>query len=367
VFDPGLKLGEAYMDGTFVIEHGSITDFVGLVAGTKAWPLWSAPIMALRFMLRRIEQFNLRRQSRRNVAHHYDLDGRVYALFLDSDRQYSCAYFENPQSSIDDAQLAKKRHLAAKLLLRESHRLLDIGCGFGGLALYAAECCGADVTGITLSQEQLELARRRAHEHHLDGRAVFHAVDYRDVTGTFDRIVSVGMFEHVGINFYDAFFTKCAQLLADDGIMVLSAIGRAHGPSFTNAWVAKYIFPGGYIPALSEVVPAIERAGLMVTDIEILRLHYAETITAWRDQFLAHRDEVLRIYDARFVRMWEFYLAISESAFRHQDMMVFQIQLTKDQGVVPITRDYIVHEQSRLRARERRRQTPLRLAAEQIR
>jgi cyclopropane-fatty-acyl-phospholipid synthase len=323
--------------------------------------------MALRFMLRRIEQFNLRRQSRRNVAHHYDLDGRVYALFLDSDRQYSCAYFENPQSSIDDAQLAKKRHLAAKLLLRESHRLLDIGCGFGGLALYAAECCGADVTGITLSQEQLELARRRAHEHHLDGRAVFHAVDYRDVTGTFDRIVSVGMFEHVGINFYDAFFTKCAQLLADDGIMVLSAIGRAHGPSFTNAWVAKYIFPGGYIPALSEVVPAIERAGLMVTDIEILRLHYAETITAWRDQFLAHRDEVLRIYDARFVRMWEFYLAISESAFRHQDMMVFQIQLTKDQGVVPITRDYIVHEQSRLRARERRRQTPLRLAAEQIR
>jgi cyclopropane-fatty-acyl-phospholipid synthase len=184
VFDPGLKLGEAYMDGTFVIEHGSIADFVGLVVGTKAWPLWPAPIMALRFMLRRIEQFNLRRQARRNVAHHYDLDGRLYALFLDSDLQYSCAYFENPQDRLDDAQVAKKRHLAAKLLLKEGHRLLDIGCGFGGLALYAAECCGAHATGITLSQEQLEVARRRAHEHHLDGRAAFHALDYRDVTGT---------------------------------------------------------------------------------------------------------------------------------------------------------------------------------------
>jgi cyclopropane-fatty-acyl-phospholipid synthase len=364
VFDPGLRLGEAYVDGTFVIEDGSITDFVDLVARTNAWPLGSRPIMALRFVLRRVKQFNLRRRSRRNVAHHYDLDGRLYALFLDSDSQYSCGYFENQQSGLDDAQLAKKRHLAAKLLLKEGHRLLDIGCGFGGLALYAAECCGANVTGITLSQEQLEVARRRTQERHLDGRAAFHALDYRDVTGTFDRIVSVGMFEHVGINFYDAFFAKCARLLADDGIMVLSAIGRAHGPSFTNAWVAKYIFPGGYIPALSEVMPAIERAGLLVTDIEILRFHYAETIRAWREQLLARRDEVLRIYDARFLRMWEFYLAISEIAFRHKEMMVFQIQLTKDQGVVPITRDYIMHEQSRLRAIEGRRQTPLRVAGE---
>jgi cyclopropane-fatty-acyl-phospholipid synthase len=364
VFDPGLKLGEAYMDGTFVIEHGSIADFVDLVARTKVWPLWSTPIMALRFMIRRVKQFNLRRQSRLNVAHHYDLDGRLYALFLDGDRQYSCAYFENSQSGLDDAQLAKKRHIAAKLLLQKGHRLLDIGCGFGGFALYAAECCGANVTGITLSQEQLEVARRRSQEHHLDGRAVFHALDYRDVTGTFDRIVSVGMFEHVGIDFYNAFFAKCAQLLADDGVMALSAIGRAHGPSFTNAWVAKYIFPGGYIPSLSEVLPAIDRAGLLVTDIEILCFHYAKTIRAWREQLLAHRDEVLRMYDARFLRMWEFYLAISESAFSHQDMMVFQIQLTKDQRVVPMTRDYIMQEESRLRAIERGHGPPLRLAGE---
>lgn len=271
MLDPDLKLGEAYMDGTSVVECGSIADFVDLVLDKKAWPAWTAPIFALRYGWRRIKQLNLRARARRDVAHHYDLDGRLYALFLDSDRQYSCAYFENPQDSLDDAQLAKKRHLAAKLLLEKGHHLLDIGCGFGGLGLYAAEFCSAQVTGITLSQEQLATAQRRAKERHLTGRAAFHALDYRDVTGTFDRIVSVGMFEHVGINLYDAFFTKCAELLADDGVMVLHAIGRSNGPSFTNAWIAKYIFPGGYIPALSEVVPAIERAGLFITDIEILR------------------------------------------------------------------------------------------------
>jgi cyclopropane-fatty-acyl-phospholipid synthase len=364
MLDPGLKLGEAYMDGTFVVERGSIADFVDLVVDKKAWPAWTAPIFALRYTWRRIKQLNLRARARRNVAHHYDLDSRLYSLFLDSDRQYSCAYFENPQDSLDDAQLAKKRHVAAKLLLEEGHLLLDIGCGFGGLGLYASEYCGAQVTGITLSQEQLAAARQRANERQLGDRAAFHALDYRDVTGTFDRIVSVGMFEHVGVNFYDAFFTKCAELLADDGVMLLHAIGRSHGPSFTNAWIAKYIFPGGYIPALSEVVPAIERAGLLVTDIEILRLHYAETIKAWRKRFLAHRDEVARLYDVRFVRMWEFYLACSENAFRCQDLMVFQVQLAKRHGAVPITRDYIMHAESRLRALEARRRTPLRLVGE---
>jgi cyclopropane-fatty-acyl-phospholipid synthase len=364
VIDPGLKLGEAYMDGTFVVERGSIADFVCLVTSNTAWPAWVGPIFALRYGWRRIKQLNLRARARRNVAHHYDLDGRLYALFLDSDRQYSCAYFENPQDSLDDAQLAKKRHLAAKLLLEKGHRLLDIGCGFGGLGLYAAEFCSAQVTGITLSREQLATARRRTEERHLTERAAFHALDYRDVTGTFDRIVSVGMFEHVGVNFYDAFFTKCAELLADEGVMVLHAIGRSNGPSFTNAWIAKYIFPGGYIPALSEVVPAIERAGLFITDIEILRLHYAKTIKAWRERFIAHRDEVGRLYDVRFVRMWEFYLACSEAAFRHQDLMVFQVQLAKRQGMVPITRDYIMHAETRLRTLEARSRTPLRLAGE---
>jgi cyclopropane-fatty-acyl-phospholipid synthase len=364
LLDPDLKLGEAYMDGTFVVDRGSIAEFVDVVANGSALPRWAAPIAALRFVWRRITQRNWRGRSRRNVAHHYDLDGRLYSLFLDSDRQYSCAYFETPHDSLDDAQLAKKRHLAAKLLLNNGHRLLDIGCGWGGLALYAAEVCGARVTGITLSHEQLAIARQRAQERRLTGSATFQALDYRDVTGTYDRIVSVGMFEHVGVGFYDAFFAKCASVLADDGVMVLHSIGRSSGPGYTNAWIAKYIFPGGYIPALSEVMPAIERAGLLVTDIEILRLHYAETLKAWRDRFLAHRDEVARLYDARFVRMWEFYLACSEAAFRRQNMMVLQIQLAKRQGTVPITRDYILHSESRLRAREAGRRTPLQLAGE---
>jgi len=364
LLDPDLKFGEAYMDGTFVVDRGSIAEFVDLVANQFAWPWWSAPIALFRFGWRRVRQRNWRGRSRRNVAHHYDLDGRLYSLFLDSDRQYSCAYFETPPDSLDDAQLAKKRHLAAKLLLEDRHRLLDIGCGWGGLGLYAAEVCGARVTGITLSQEQLAIARQRARERKLEGSATFQALDYRDVTGAFDRIVSVGMFEHVGVSFYDAFFAKCAGVLADDGVMVLHSIGRSSGPSYTNAWIAKYIFPGGYIPALSEVLPAIERAGLLVTDIEILRLHYAETLKAWRDRFLAHRDEVARLYDTRFVRMWEFYLACSEAAFRRQNMMVFQIQLAKRQGTVPITRDYILRAEQRLRGREAGRRPPLRLAGE---
>jgi len=364
LLDPDLKLGEAYMDGTFVVDRGSIAQFVDLVAKKSTLPRWCAPIMVFRFVRQRITQLNSRRRSRRNVAHHYDLDGRLYSLFLDSDRQYSCAYFESPRDSLDDAQLAKKRHLAAKLFLEDGHRLLDIGCGWGGLALYAAEVCGAQVTGITLSQEQLAIARQRAKERRVDGSVTFLARDYREVTGIFDRIVSVGMFEHVGVNYYDAFFAKCASVLADDGVMVLHSIGRSSGPGYTNAWIAKYIFPGGYIPALSEVMPAIERAGLLVTDIEILRLHYAETLKAWRDRFLAHRDEVARLYDARFVRMWEFYLACSEAAFRRQDMMVLQIQLAKRQGVVPITRDYIQRAELRLRGREVELPTPLRLAGE---
>jgi cyclopropane-fatty-acyl-phospholipid synthase len=364
LLNPDLRLGEAYMDGTFVVDRGSIADFVDLVGSRHSLPRWAMPIGFLHFLWRRLRQYNWRGRSRRNVAHHYDLDGRLYSLFLDSDRQYSCAYFESPEESLDDAQLAKKRHLAAKLLLKQGHRLLDIGCGWGGLALYTAETCGAKVTGITLSQEQLAIARQRARERQLDGNASFHGLDYRDVTDTFDRIVSVGMFEHVGVGFYEAFFAKCAKILSDDGVMVLHSIGRSGRPSYTNAWIARYIFPGGYIPSLSEVMPAIERAGLLVTDVEILRLHYADTLKAWRERFLAHRDEVLKIYDARFLRMWEFYLACSEMAFRRQNMMVFQIQLAKRQGVVPITREYIARTEARLRAREAAPHTPLRLAGE---
>jgi cyclopropane-fatty-acyl-phospholipid synthase len=318
----------------------------------------------LRYLFRRLQQFNLRSRARHNAAHHYDLDGRLYSLFLDGDQQYSCAYFESPDQSLDDAQLAKKRHLAAKLRVKPGARVLDIGCGWGGLALYLAEITGAKVTGITLSQEQYQWAQNRALERGRAQQATFQLVDYRDVRGRFDRIVSVGMFEHVGVGYYDAFFRKCAELLDDHGVMLLHSIGRSEGPNVTNPWIAKYIFPGGYIPALSEVLPSIERAGLLVTDIEILRLHYAETLKNWRDRFMAHREEAERIYDQRFVRMWEFYLAASEMAFREQAMMVMQIQLTKRQDVVPITRDYIAREETRLRALEGGQRPPLRLAGE---
>jgi len=365
ILDPELKFGEAYMDGTLVVEQGSIADVLAIALGQKSeLPQWARPQWILRYLARRLAQFNPRKRSRRNVAHHYDLDGRLYSLFLDADRQYSCAYFETPDATLDDAQLAKKRHLAAKLLLDRDKSVLDIGCGWGGLGLYLAEMTGANVTGVTLSQEQHGIANSRAAEKGLSERARFNLQDYRDIDGPFDRIVSVGMFEHVGVSHYREFFRKAADLLADDGMMVLHSICRSEGPGITNPWIAKYIFPGGYIPALSEVLPYVEKAGLLVTDIEILRLHYAETLKAWRERFLAHREEVERIYDRRFVRMWEFYLAASEMSFREQNMMNFQIQVTKRQGVTPMTRDYIGREEQRLRAVEGRSQAPLRLAGE---
>ena len=366
LLDPELRLGEAYMDGSFVVEQGSIADVLAVVLGQDRTgiPKWAKPQWYLRYFYRRLQQFNPRRRSKRNVAHHYDLDGRLYSLFLDADRQYSCAYFEHPGQSLDDAQLAEKRHLAAKLLLQPARRVLDIGCGWGGLGLYLAVMTDAQVTGITLSHEQLAVANSRASENGLSDRAAFRLQDYRDVEGTFDRIVSVGMFEHVGVSFYDTFFRKCANLLADDGVMLLHSIGRSDGPDATSPWIAKYIFPGGYIPALSEVISAIQRSGLLVTDNEVLRLHYAETLKHWRERFLAHRADVERIYDKKFVRMWEFYLACSEMAFREQALMVFQIQLTKRQDIVPMTRDYIGREENRLRAAEAGRHPQLRRAAE---
>ncbi len=365
LLDPELKFGEAYMDGTSSSNKArSPTCWRSCSGRTPTSRTGRGCKACLRYIARRLAQFNPRKRARRNVAHHYDLDGRLYSLFLDADRQYSCGYFETPGQSLDDAQLAKKRHLAAKLLLDRGKRVLDIGCGWGGLGLYLAEIAGADVTGVTLSQEQHAIANARAAEKGLAERARFNLQDYRDVAGPFDRIVSVGMFEHVGVNHYDTFFRKSAQLLANDGVMVLHSIGRSEGPSRTSPWISKYIFPGGYIPSLSEVLPRIEKSGLLVTDIEILRLHYAETLKLWRERFLAHREEVERIYDERFERMWEFYLASSEMAFREQNLMVMQIQLTKRQGMVPMTRDYIAREEQRLRALEGRQRQPLRLAGE---
>ncbi|HVI32153.1 cyclopropane-fatty-acyl-phospholipid synthase family protein [Phenylobacterium sp.] len=352
--NPQLAVGEAYMEGGLVLERGGIWDFVDLIGrNARHRPLKRAGPLARWWLDRRL-QANARAAARRNVAHHYDLSVELYRLFLDPDLQYSCAYFPDPYASLEEAQLAKKRHLAAKLLLRPGHRVLDIGCGWGGLALTLAEETGADAEGVTLSTEQFATASQRAEAQGLAGRAKFSLTDYRDVEGPYDRIVSVGMFEHVGRPNFQAYFDQVARLLNDDGVAVIHSIGRTEGPAFTQPWIAKYIFPGGYIPALSEVLAAVERSGLIVTDVEILRLHYAETLKAWRERFQARRADAARMYDDRFCRMWEFYLAVSELAFRYRGHMVFQLQLAKRVDAVPLTRDYIGEAEAWLHRPRRR-------------
>ncbi len=352
--DPDLRLGEAWMNGGLIVEEGELFDLLMQLVPAAMEAGRRVPGVALPWMLRRaarrLRQFNPRRRARRNVAHHYDLDGRLYELFLDRDLQYSCALFEHPDQSLWDAQTAKKRHIAAKLMIRPGMRVLDIGSGWGGLSLYLARTCGARVTGVTLSREQLELSRARAARLGLEEQAEFRLMDYRDVEGTFDRIVSVGMFEHVGVSHYRRFFGKVRELLAPDGVALLHSINRADGPGVTSAWIDRYIFPGGYIPAMSEVLPAVEKSGLIVTDVEILRLHYARTLREWRKRFVSQWNRAAALYDERFCRMWEFYLTASEVMFRLGWMNNFQIQMAKDQQAVPLTRDYIAGEEERLRA-----------------
>ena len=366
VLDPELFAGEAYMQGRLAIEQGTLYDFLALMMRNMvAAPLpgWSqAPAMARR-LTRRLAQLNLKQQARRHVAHHYDIDPRIYDLFLDPDRQYSCAYFSGAVG-LEEAQLLKKRHIAAKLAVEPGHRVLDIGSGWGGLALYLAKVAGAEVTGITLSEEQLEASRARARAEGLGNALQFLLQDYREASGRFDRIVSVGMFEHVGVTHYGQFFRTLCNLLADDGIALLHTIGRSDQPAPTNPFIARYIFPGGALPALSEILPVIERCGLVVTDIEVIRLHYAETLRAWRERFLARRAEAVAIAGDEFARMWEFYLAGCESAFRYQNLVVFQIQLAKRVDAVPLTRDYIGEAEQRLAKLERGRREQPRLAGE---
>jgi cyclopropane-fatty-acyl-phospholipid synthase len=339
---PGLGVGEAYMDGGLVLERGEIAEFIDLIgANAKNKPRNKRNRLQLWLRERKVEA-NARRQARANVAHHYDLSNDLYRRFLDADMQYSCAYFARPDMTLEEAQLAKKRHVAAKLAIEPGMKVLDIGCGWGGMAITLAEETGAEVDGVTLSTEQLSVAKARAEARGISSRARFSLTDYRDVTDTYDRIVSVGMFEHVGRPNYQAYFDGVARLLKDDGVALIHAIGRPE-TGVTNAWVAKYIFPGGYSPALSEIMPAIERAGLMVTDLEILRLHYAETLKHWRARFAAVRPEIAELYDERFCRMWEFYLGIAEQSFRARRQFVWQVQLAKRVDAVPITRDYI-HE-----------------------
>ncbi len=354
-FNPHLKLGEGYMDGRFDIVDGdawTLLDLLGRNLGTGYGTPLAVEIARLRRVFRRIIQYNPIGKAQANVAHHYDLDGRLYDLFLDPDRQYSCAYFEHEDATLDQAQLAKKRHIGAKLNLEPGKSVLDIGSGWGGLGLYLAQMGRMDVTGVTLSQEQHTLSTARAMRQNLQSRVRFKLMDYRELDPAFDRIVSVGMFEHVGVGHYDEYFQQVARLLADDGVALIHSIGRIDGPGTTNPWIAKYIFPGGYIPALSEVLPAIERAGLFVTDIEVLRLHYAETLEHWRTRFEANRERAQEIYDERFCRMWEFYLAASEASFRHMGFMNFQIQLTKRVDTLPLTRDYMQKNEQTLLARE---------------
>ena len=338
--NPDLALGEAFMDGTFQIEGGSVYDFLQLTTSQLALRPRSPKLTWMQRIRRGAEQANDRLHARSNVHHHYDLTVDFYRLFLDDDLQYSCAFFETSDASLEEAQVAKKRRLIDKLLLEPGHSALDIGAGWGGLGLSMVER-GARVTGVTLSTEQHRTANERATALGVADRADFRLQDYRDLNQTFDRIISVGMFEHVGVPNYQEYFDTVARLLDDDGVAVIHSIGRNSPPNRTQPWVRKYIFPGGYIPALSEVLPAIERAGLWVTDMEVLRLHYAETLRHWRERFLARRGEALAMYDERFCRMWEFYLAASEVAFRELGHMVFQLQLTKKQTAVPLSRDYL--------------------------
>jgi cyclopropane-fatty-acyl-phospholipid synthase len=350
LLNPDLAVGEGYMDGTLLIEDDDLRGFMalamrnlGATPGIDHVPglWWQRPLALSRRAARRWHQWNPAPRARANVAHHYDLSGALYDLFLDADKQYSCAYFTDTAMTLEEAQRAKKRHIAGKLLIEPGMRVLDIGCGWGGMALTLARDHGARVTGVTLSEEQHKIATRRAREAGLEDRVEFRLTDYRDVTERFDRVVSVGMFEHVGVPHYGEYFAAVSDRLAEDGIALVHTIGRMRPPGVTSPWIEKYIFPGGYIPALSEMVAPVERQQLYVTDIEIWRLHYAETLRHWHDRFMANIDKARALYDDRFCRMWRYYLVASEMTFRHNWQCVFQVQLAHRQEAVPLTRDYL--------------------------
>ena len=362
---PELGAGEAYMDGRLIVEDGDILDLIRLIqaghpferGGELASP--NPLLRAVDDLRGRLDRFNWSHRAKRNVAHHYDLSDRLYDLFLDADRQYSCAYFTDPANSLEQAQADKKAHIAAKLALRPGLKVLDIGCGWGGMALYLNRVADVDVLGITLSEEQLKVARRRAQQTGVADRVRFELIDYRYVTGHFDRIVSVGMFEHVGPPHYRTFFRKCHDLLAEDGVMLLHTIGRMGGPGVTDAFTSKYIFPGGYIPALSEVVRASETARLIASDLETLRLHYAHTLQHWYDRTVAHRAEIEALYDARFFRLWQFYLAGALIAFEQGSLCNYQFQYIRDRRALPITRDYMAKAEAELRGADYRPRSSL--------
>ncbi|MEQ7873626.1 cyclopropane-fatty-acyl-phospholipid synthase family protein [Sphingomonas sp. ASV193] len=354
VRNPRLGFGEAYMDGRIVIEDGTILQLMEMLLGANRWEdggagrkaIATGRVAALKSLFRR----NPAKRSRKNVAHHYDLSDELYELFLDGDRQYSCAYFTDPGNGLDQAQADKKAHIAAKLYLKPGQRVLDIGCGWGGTALYLNRVADVDVLGITLSEEQLKVARRRAEEAGVADRVKFELIDYRALDGRFDRIVSIGMFEHVGAAHYTEFFAKCRELLADDGVMLLHTIGKLGSEGTPDPFTDKWIFPGYHLPSISGICAATEPLRLIVSDIEVLRLHYAYTLRHWLARTEAAKAEIVKLYDERFFRLWEFYLAGGIVMFETGAACNFQVQYIRDRRAVPITRDYMAEAEARYRA-----------------
>ncbi len=344
VLTPDLALGDGYMEQSYTVAGDDLPGLLGLLArnaarGQADW--WRYPLAWAQRAVRVVQQIAPATRSRANVAHHYDLSDALYELFLDEDKQYSCAYFRSPDDTLEQAQAQKKAHIAAKLCLKPGLRVLDIGCGWGGMAITLARDHGAQVTAITLSKQQHSVAVARAARAGLADRIDFRLMDYRALTGQFDRIVSVGMFEHVGRPQYGRYFAKIAALLAPDGVALVHTIGRAGRPGITSPWINRHIFPGGYCPALSEMMPAVQNSGLWTTDIEMWRLHYAETLRHWRARFEVNLAEATALYDARFCRMWRYYLIAAEMTFRHNGQCVFQVQLAQRQDAVPLCRDYL--------------------------
>ena len=344
LFRPDLYFGEAYSDGGIIIENGSLTDFLNLALmniGRNELNFFSQLLNKFSGTYRYLTNFNFIKKSKMNVAHHYDLSDELYSLFLDSKKQYSCAYFKNENDSLETAQNNKIQHIIKKLNIQPNQRVLDIGCGWGSLAIDIAKSIQCEVVGITLSENQFNYCKKKAKEHNLENQVIFKLIDYRELNEKFDRIVSVGMLEHVGRKFYKNYFKKIEKLLSKDGISLIHTIGSVNPPRDPHPWITKYIFPGGYTPSLSEVIAPIEKAGLVVSDIEVLRMHYSYTLRHWKENCIANKEKITQMFDEKFFRMWEFYLASCESAFKWGDQVVYQFQLTKNYTSTPTTRDYI--------------------------